>query len=116
MFPLAHGETVVRERRRLVLDPYSNEETRADWSEPDELEIEGVAIAPGTSTETRTENRTTISSGMSLYCSPGMDVKPDDRIRARSGLWEVDGEVADWRNALTGWNPGAEFSLKKVEG
>ena len=116
MFPLAHGETVVRERRRLVPDAYSGEETRADWTDPDELEIEGVAIAPGTSMETRTENRTLTTSGMSLYGQPGMDVLPQDRIRARSGLWEVDGEVADYRNAFTGWNPGVEFTLKKVNG
>lgn len=116
MFPLANGETVIRQRRRIVPDPYSGEDTRADWTDPDELEIEGVAIAPGSSTETRTENRTLVASGMSLYGPPGMDVQPQDRIRARSGLWEVDGEVADWLNALTGWNPGAEFTLKKVKG
>lgn len=116
MFPLANGETVVRERRQLVLDPYSKEETLGDWSNPDRLDIDGVAIAPGTGTETKSVNRTVLTTPMSIYGPPGMDVLPKDRIRARSGLWEVEGEVADWKNALTGWNPGAEFALRKWAG
>jgi hypothetical protein len=116
MFPLAHGETVVRERAQLVTDPYSNEQTKRDWTDPDKLTLEGVAIAPSSSTETSTENRNTIETAMSLYGAPGIDVLSHDRIRARSGLWTVEGEIADWKNALTGWNPGVEFRVKKVAG
>lgn len=116
MFPLANGETVTRERARLVTDPYSNELTKTDWADPDSVELEGVAIAPSSSTETRAEDRTSVTTGMSLYAGPGVDVLPQDRIRARSGLWRVEGEVADWTNALTGWNPGVEFRVAKVSG
>lgn len=116
MFPLAYGETVVRQRARKVQDPYSKQETKRDWTDPDELPIEGVAIAPSSSQETTSEDRTTVTTSMSLYGPPGMDVLPKDRIRARSGVWEVQGEVADWRNALTGWNPGSEFAVRKVVG
>lgn len=116
MFPLANGETVTRERAQLVPDPYSGENTKRDWTDPDTLDIEGVAIAPSTGTETQSEDRNTRETPMSLYCAPGIDVLPHDRIRARSGLWNVEGEVADWKNALTGWNPGMEFRVKKVTG
>lgn len=116
MFPLANGETVVRERGTLVADRYSAEATKRDWSNPDRLPIDGVAIAPSTGTETRDVDRTTITTGMSLYGPPGMDILPADRIRARSGVWEVEGEVADWVNGFTGWNPGVEFRVKKVAG
>ncbi|MET3349641.1 UNVERIFIED_ORG: hypothetical protein ABID57_001313 [Arthrobacter sp. UYEF1] len=116
MFPLAHGETVTRERAQLVPDPYSGESTKRDWTAPAMIELEGVAIAPSSSTETRTEDRSSITTGMSLYAAPGVDVLPHDRIRARSGLWDVEGEVADWKNALTGWNPGVEFRVRKVAG
>lgn len=116
MFPLANGETVTRERAQLVPDPYSGESTKRVWTDPDLLELEGVAIAPSSSTETSTEDRTSVATSMSLYASPGADVLPHDRIRARSGLWQVEGEVADWRNALTGWNPGVEFRIGKVSG
>lgn len=116
MFPLAHGETVTRERAQMVEDAYSGEPTKRNWSDPDQLDIDGVAIGPSTGVETSTENRTTIVTGMSLYGAPGIDVLPHDRIRARSGLWKVEGEVADWKNALTGWNPGVEFRITKVAG
>lgn len=116
MFPLANGETVQRERARKVEDGYSGEPTKRDWTDPATIDLEGVAIAPSTGTETRTENRNTTTTDMSLYGAPGIDVLPHDRIRARSGLWQVEGEVADWKNALTGWNPGVEFRIRKVVG
>lgn len=116
MFPLANGETVTRERGQLVPDPYSREATKRVWTDPDLLELEGVAIAPSSSTETTTEDRTSTTTAMSLYAAPGVDVLPQDRIRARSGLWDVEGEVADWKNAFTGWNPGVEFRIRKVKG
>lgn len=116
MFPLANGETVVRERAQLVEDAYSGEATERDWSAPDTLDIDGVAIAPSSSAEINTENRSSVTTSMSLYGAPGIDVLPQDRIRARSGLWQVEGEVADWKSPFTGWNPGVEFSVKKVAG
>lgn len=116
MFPLANGETVIRRRARKVQDPYSKQETKRDWTDPDEAPLDGVAIAPSSSQETTTDDRTTTTTRMSLYGPPGMDVLAKDRIVARSGLWEVDGEVADYRNALTGWNPGVEFAIRKVVG
>lgn len=116
MFPLANGETVTRIRRKLVLDPYSQEQTLGSWEDADELDIEGVAIAPSSSIEQTTENRQMITTAMSIYGEPDMDVKAQDRIRARTGLWTVEGENADWMNALTGWNPAAELRIKKVVG
>lgn len=116
MFPLSSGEKVIRERGRPVADPYSDEYTDMDWADPDKLEVDGVAIAPSSSSEVSTLDRRTVTTGMSLYAEPGVDVLSRDRIRARSGLWEVEGEVADWKNALTGWNPGVEFRIKKVAG
>lgn len=116
MFPMPYGETLYRQRRRLVMDEYSQEETLPDWSNPDELPLEGAAIAPSTSTKTRTVDRTIVQTSMSLYTAPGEDVRPEDRIRATSGIWQVKGEVANWTHPSTGWRPGAEFSVEKVEG
>ena len=116
LFPMRHGETVVRERGTPVLDPYSQEPTARDWSAPAELEIKGVAIAPTSSTEPLADDRQMVVTGMSLYCASGADVLPEDRIRARSGLWQVEGEVADWHHPMTDWSPGAEFRIKKVDG
>lgn len=116
MFPLADGETVVRLRRRLVRDPYSNEETLADWSDPDELEVEGVAIGPSSSVETFTLGREQVITQTSIYFGPDEDILPEDRIRARSGIWDVVGEVPQLVNPFTSWSPGAELGIRKVRG
>lgn len=121
MFPLPFGETAVRLRRRMIEDPYSGELTRSDWSNHDELEIEGAAVAPSSSTDqvgtsNTNTNRQLVITMMSVYGPTGMDVREDDRIRVRSGLWDVIGDKADWRNPFTGWEPGDEFPVKRVKG
>lgn len=116
MFPMPFGATVDRLRRRMVKDKYSQELTLADWSNPDTETLVGVAIAPGSSTEARTDNRLLVRTGMSLYAAPGVDVLPGDRIRAGAEIWNVTGEVANWTNPFTGWQPGSEFRIEKVEG
>jgi hypothetical protein len=116
MFPLPNGETVARQRAPLIEDPYSGEATQRDWSNPDELAIHGVAIGPSSSVESTTENRQAVTTNMSIYGPPDMDVQPADRIVARSGVWEVTGENAAWMNAFTGWRPGDEFPIRKVTG
>ena len=116
MFPLPNGETVVRERGTPVVDPYSQETTDLDWSSPDELPIEGAAIGPSSTSEVVSDDRGKIITLMSLYCASGLDVRPDDRIRARSGLWDVVGDELAWSNPFTGWAPGSEYQLRRVAG
>lgn len=116
LFPMRHGETVGRERGVPVLDPYSQEMTSRDWSNPEVLELAGVAIAPTSSVEPLADDRQMVITGMSLYCASGADVLPEDRIRARSGLWDVIGAVSEWKHPMTGWDPGAEFRIRKVDG
>ena len=116
MFPLAHGETVVRVRRRMVEDPYSGELTLGSWLNADRLPIEGCAVAPSSTTEAATTNRQTVITSMSVYGPPDMDVLAKDRIESRSGVWDVIGDNAAWVNPFTGWRPGDEFPLKKVTG
>jgi hypothetical protein len=116
MFPLRHGETVTRIRRQMVLDPYSEEETLGSWEDAAELPIEGVAIGPSSTIELNTEDRQQVITSMSLYGAQGLDVLPSDRIRARSGLWDVVGEEQVWANPFTGWDPGSEYQIRKVAG
>ncbi|MDJ0321661.1 hypothetical protein [Pseudarthrobacter sp. PS3-L1] len=113
---MSDGQTVDRLRRGTVIDPYSQEPTLADWDSATVLELEGVAIAPSSSSETVADNRGQVITQMSIYCGVDQDVAEHDRIRDRNVLWEVQGEVAQWRNPFTGWAPGAEFSIRKVTG
>ncbi len=116
MFPLANGETVARLRRKLVTDPYSGEATMGTWADADELSIEGCAVAPSSTNEPINSNRQMVITTMSVYGPADMDVQAADRIRSRSGLWEVTGDNAAWLNPFTGWRPGDEFPVKKVTG
>lgn len=116
MFPLRHGETVTRLRRRMVLDPYSGEETQGSWDAPDELEIVGVAIGPSSTVEFVTNDRSQVTTSMSLYGTQGLDVKPADRIRARSGLWDVVGDELAYTSPFTGWDAGSEYQVRRVSG
>lgn len=115
-FPLKHGETIVRLRRRLVDDPYSGEATLGDWSDADELEIKGVAIAPTSSVEVDEAGRQMVVTGVSIYGAADADIAAEDRLRARSGLWDVVGDFVVWRSPFTGWEPGAQASIKKATG
>lgn len=116
MFPLRNGEAVVRLRRKLVHDPYSGEETLSDWDDADELEIKGVAIAPTSSVEVDEAGRQMVVTGMSIYGAIDADIAAEDRVQARSGLWDIKGEYLAWKNPFTGWEPGAQASIKKVTG
>ena len=116
MFPLRHGETVTRLRRQMVLDPYSGEQTQGSWESASELVIEGVAIAPASSVEPAVDGRQQVVTAMSVYGAQGLDILPADRIRARSGLWDVVGDEQAWSNPFTGWAPGSEYGIKKVSG
>lgn len=116
MFPMRNGETVVRIRRRMISDPYSHEETLGSWDDAEEAPIAGVAIAPTSSVEVDSENRQVVVTGMAMYCGNNEDVLPEDRIRSRSGLWTVEGELLPWVHPMTGWAPGAVVSIKKVTG
>ena len=116
LFPLPHGETVTRERATPVIDPYSQETTGSDWSTPETLPITGAAIGPSSTSEVLGDDRAQVITSMSLYCASGLDVKPDDRIRARSGLWDVVGDELVWSSPFTGWAPGSEYQLRRVVG
>lgn len=114
MFPLANGETVTRVRRTLINDPFSGLPTKGDWTTATRLEIEGVSIQPSSTVEAVNDTRAQTITQMSLYCETGADVLPMDRIEARSGSWEVRGELQDYKSGFTGWSPGSEFAIEKV--
>ena len=111
-----HGETVTRLRRKLVTDPYSQQETLGDWSDPDRLTIAGVAVAPSSSFSVRDASRSQVTMSMSVYAPSGADVQPGDRIEAASGVWLLDGAAMDWANPFTGTRFGLEFQVTKAVG
>ena len=111
-----HGKTVIRLRRRLVLDPYSGEETLADWSSPDELAIPGCALSALTSREAPNVDRDQLTSMATLLAPFDADIEPEDRIQTPNGtLWHVTGRPKRPESPFTGWRPGCVVPLTIVE-
>lgn len=110
IFP--YGETAVRIRttpggRDPYGDPIGDVETRTD--------ITGCAVAPRQAGEQIGQGRIAVTSGVTLYLPPGADVLPSDRFEVRGAEWEVEGEPAVWRSPFTGWEPGREVQLTRVQ-
>lgn len=118
MVSFPYGVRPVVLRAKAILDPYSGEATAADWTNPDRLPFKQPAgIAPRESTEPTADGRNSVITGRTLYAEPGEDVTAHDRVELPGdGVWQVDGDPADWRSPLTGWHPGLVIQLKRVEG
>lgn len=112
-----HGETVTRLRATAQTDAYSGESTQLDWDNPDELDINLVAVAPGASSEVPAEpGRERLDIEFTLYMPFAADVKPLDRIVVRGRTLEVEGSPQDWANPFTGAQPGTVVAVRKVAG
>lgn len=117
----AYGDTVTILTAVAVLDPYSGEPTRLDWTAPTGVQVVGVGIAPRSSTEPNQDARTAVIVGLTVYLPAGTVVSASDRVRIDTGYYAgrtfmVDGEPGAWRSPFTGWAPGLEVALKAVTG
>lgn len=112
----AAGETVIRQRATLVVDPYSGETEGLSWDSPDELSISGCGYNPGGSTEPTDDARNAVITTPEVYAPTGSDVLAGDRLVVRGQTFDVEGDPADWRSPFTGWQAGLVIRLKKVAG
>lgn len=58
-------------------------------------------VWPWTSAETDEPGRDSVVIGLTIGLPAGTVVSPRDRMEARGGLYEVDGEPADYRSPWT---------------
>jgi hypothetical protein len=91
--------------------------------DPDDegFEIAGCGVAPRTSDELHADGRAGVIVGLTLYAPAGSDLRTRDRIEIPAGApnpgtYEIEGEPGEWRSPLTGWAPGVEAALRRVEG
>lgn len=122
------GESVVRERRRMVPDPYKpGREVRGAWgADVDVLHLQGAFVASSSSVARSDAVRSEILTTKSLYCQPDADVHPGDRIRRGGalvdGVWTggsllyVKERPESDTNPFTGWQPVLEIPLEGSEG
>lgn len=115
-----HGHTVYRLRAKTMTDPYSKKTVPADWSDPDELPIDGAFVAQSSTTSLSNATRSQALEAKSLYCDPETDVQKGDRIRdgeTGAPIYTIDGipPTGD-RNPFTGWQPTREIPLTRSVG
>lgn len=113
---LPFGREVIRERRTLVYDPYTEEQTAGDWTNPDQITLEEAFVASSSSVNVTDATRTQLVTAKSLYCDQGADVKAGDRIRVGAEVWSVPAKPEADTNPFTGWQPPQEILLEEVQG
>jgi len=116
MVTFRHGETMIRDRRGEVIDPYSGLMVAGDWDPTLTATIENVAVAPSTSVLVSDATRTQIITSVSAYADYHADVRPGDRLTGPSGVWLAEGEPARWRSPYTGREEGLEIRIERVDG
>lgn len=115
-----YGRDVTRLRARLAEDEYSGELVEGDWSDPDELVIEGAFIAQTSTTALGDATREQALESKSLFCGGDVDIQKGDRIRdgaVGAPTYTIDGipPAAD-TNPFTGWTPPREIPLTRSVG
>lgn len=109
-----YGETVtILTRTETGTDRYGN--PTFAWPAPG-VDVDGCAVAPRSATEPAQVGRQAVITGLTVYMPPGTVVGPYDRLSLRGVTYEVDGEAGEWVSPFSGWRPGVEVAVKRVEG
>lgn len=109
-----HGESVLL-HRYLGAGRDSHGNVIPSYAPP--VTVAGVGVAPGSSSEPRSGGSSRVITGMAIFLPPDVSVNPQDQITVRGQLYMVEGDMSGaWANPFTGWNPGAEVTLKRVTG
>lgn len=114
-----HGETVTRERRMPVADPYDPTSTvPGSWDDPlDVLEIPSCFIDTAASTSTDDATRSPVSTTATLHCTtPDVDVQVGDRVRRGADVFYVRERSEADTNPFTGFRPVVSIPLDMEEG
>lgn len=111
---LVHGETVGWEQYQgETYDPRGN--LIDSWADP--VEIDGCGFDPGSSVEPRDGTSQRVITSPVCYIPKRYPIGERDKITARGKTYEVEGEPADWRHPMTGWDPDLlVVTLRKVTG
>ena len=111
-----HGEPVTVLTAGFDDDPYSTDLTRSwEWT-PSEVVVEGVAVAPGGSTEPLEVGRNAVDSDFDLFMPADAVVTHDNRVVVRGLTCDVVGRPFRWSSPFTGWTPGLVVQCKIREG
>lgn len=84
--------------------------------EPDRETLVDPIFAPASSTDINDRGRNGATVDASLFLPYGADLLNTDQVEIDSVLYDVVGEIAQWKNPFTGWNAGSEVALKRAHG
>lgn len=100
-----HLDGFTRQRAARISDPYNPDAEVYDWTNPDELALEGY-FEPNSSTEQLDPVRNQVVTVYLLVLwDPDADVRRGDRIVQGDKTWTVQGFPSAPKNPFTGWQP-----------
>jgi hypothetical protein len=108
IFP--NGKTITVER------PADTDSGGDPLGPPVRHDIDGVAIAPGTSS-TNTDHRETAIGTVTLYCPAGADIRVGDRVKLPGDTinYAVQGIPESWESAWVPWFAGVVVEVRGVK-
>ncbi|RJT88124.1 hypothetical protein D6T64_12105 [Cryobacterium melibiosiphilum] len=111
------GQTVTRERRKLIDNPYDpTSPTQGSWDDPDTITVYDAFVASSSSAAVPSATRTQVVTQKSLYCPPATDIVDGDRVKSGSHTYTVDAVPEADVSPFTGWAPPMEVPLVEVSG
>ncbi|MHA7145445.1 hypothetical protein ACX80U_12080 [Arthrobacter sp. TmT3-37] len=116
MYPHPNGETI-------IVHPYEGEKEDDHGNEsptfgPDR-EVEGCGIDPnGATSEPSRQNRSLVIEEYRVFGPHDIELGAQDEVTVRGVRCTVQGDpnAGRSRNVFTGWAPGCEFIVRRVEG
>lgn len=107
-----------RRGRTVTVTNYTRDDRTAERTVDTDASftMPGCAFNPGTTDET--DDGSTVTQYPRVYGRYGADIRPDSTIAISGvpGVFEVNGEVAQWRNDLTGTEACCEIKLIRKRG
>ena len=117
-YPFKNGVTAYVQTAAVILDPFSGEEDRLDWSAMTETEHPGCALVPrlAEGDEPLMSGRSPVFVGFYIFGPIDMQVTARDRVRIAGEVFEVNGEPVRWVSPFTGTVAGTQVNIKRMEG
>jgi hypothetical protein len=116
-FPFGRTVTVWREvQNRFGDETVTEERTMSGCALYPTGSTEGGDTARGGG-EVGGDRSTLIVSELTMLCPPGSGITATHRVRLPDGsVWRVVGQPNSWLHPMTGWTPGEQVNLQRVQG
>jgi len=92
--------TIIRLRAALITDPYSGEETQADWNDasnpPAELPITGCSVQPATAQPILRNMRQGVIVDLLVWAPLGSDITEADRAEYAGEPYVISDTIQRW--------------------